>query len=730
MNIEKHNGIKSFGTAFHAAASLVLATILVSCAPPAKQGKKEGKSDAENSAVFIAPTGDDTNPGNSEKPLKTLKAARAKVRNIIKNGIPGNGVEIRLAPGRYEIDGNLELGLEDSGKKGAPIVWKGPEKGEAVISGGKLITGWKPYKKEIWMAHLENKSKIRQLYVNGVPAKMAEYDKKLTPNGWYGSFKITGGESWAREAGSSHEGLTFNAEDIPDVANPEDLELQQRELWTIQRTDVKTIKKLEDGKKAVILPRACAAIGFHIGWQPINARRKESITLYNALEFLDKPGEFYFDHKKSTVYYMPRKNEDMSEAKTIIPTITRLISIKGENREKHAGNIQFKNLTFAHTEWGMTRLDDDAHAVFIIQSSAITTKFTKSGNWHKTLYTTEDLMPGAMEMNSASNIVVENCVFKDIASTAINIENDVENAVISGNAFHWVGGGGVNVGHPHHVYIGKENDDNNGFGPYNVDNSRDKWNESVEGLVRNVTVSNNLFRHVGWEWWSTSPLALFYGHSIYFLHNDMKDTPYNSFTSGWSWGEFDGIPGKKKHNDIYGKTGGKPSLSVDDIKFNYNKIVNPYTKLHDTGAIYFIGDQAMQKKGETPKYSEVKGNYIVKAFDPKNTKTLRKLVYCDEGTAYVEFKDNVFDGKMAIWSMTRRHASSRDKQFIHNFFTESGFAKKMDSEKNMDPKCVAKENVELPKGAPVSAWPEEVRKIVEKAGLEPKYEKMLEKNDK
>ena len=231
-----------------------------------------------------------------------------------------------------------------------------------------------------------------------------------------------------------------------------------------------------------------------------------------------------------------------------------------------------------------------------------------------------------MEAVNAANVVFRRNTFTCLGAVALNLENDVQDAEVVGNVFQWVEGGGVSVGHPQHVYIGKQNGDNAGYGPYNIDNSHDKYDETREGLAKRVTVANNVFRNTVWVWWDMSPIAMYYGHSVHILHNDLWKSRTSASRCGWGWGEFNGLRAADKCTKVGRETGGFPSLSTRDLKVNYNRVLFPYRKLNDAGALYFLGDCATPAKNILAQsdFSEVRGNYVVEQVPSPRTIALHR----------------------------------------------------------------------------------------------------------
>ena len=87
-------------------------------------------------AFHVAPDGNDAAEGSEAAPFATLARARDAVRALKKKGpLPAGGVAVMLHGGTYRMSATLELGPEDSGEPGAPVVWRAWKDERPVLTG-------------------------------------------------------------------------------------------------------------------------------------------------------------------------------------------------------------------------------------------------------------------------------------------------------------------------------------------------------------------------------------------------------------------------------------------------------------------------------------------------------------------------------------------------------------------------------------------------------------------
>lgn len=208
----------------------------------------------------------------------------------------------------------------------------------------------------------------------------------------------------------------------------------------------------------------------------------------------------------------------------------------------------------------------------------------------------------------------------------------------------------------------------------------DHVNKMPKGMERcvNIEVANNVIRRAAYEFRGSCGISMYYVNSINVHHNDIKDITYSGMTIGWGWGV-----------DI-------PECANNTIA--YNKIENVCMTTPDGGHIYTLGPM---------RNSYLIGNYMVKSGDNRGG------IYHDQGSQYITTRDHVIE-QCDRWLIARPNAGMRENH-LDNIFVDI-------DERSQDPDNVTVENVTV---VPDGNWPEEAQKIIDAAGLEDGYERLL-----
>jgi hypothetical protein len=222
---------------------------------------------------------------------------------------------------------------------------------------------------------------------------------------------------------------------------------------------------------------------------------------------------------------------------------------------------------------------------------------------HDWKYEILDTLPSAIMVNSADSIDVVGNVVKHSGNEGISMINDVINSNIIGNYITDIAGSGMTIGHPQHVYLGDGG-------------AHEKFAKGVEGICTKITINNNLVYNVATQrgFGSHAGVTAFFTDTLTFTHNHVHTVAYNGINLGWGWRNF------------------ADSTTCKNNTCNNNRFTNMMTRLHDSGAVYTLG----QMPGTVINENYVKGI-------PNNSSGPTYGLHNDEGSAYITENDNVLD---------------------------------------------------------------------------------------
>lgn len=554
---------------------------------------------ATQASYYVSPSGSDSNPGTLAAPFLTITKARDVVRTI--NGSMSGDIFVYLRGGTYNITSTIAFGPQDSGTNGFRIYYQAYAGETPVLSGATKVTGWTQYSGSIYKATLNRSTKLRNLYVNDQRALMTK--KTVSAQGGNGTYSVTAGQAaWAWLSGSNSDGVQYNTSDVPAIAgNKDDLEIINGTTWNeniVCTRDVTTVGNF----RVLLLQQPYGAIA-----QTPNSGANftpnsgTSHTIYNAFEFLNTAGQFYFDKTAKILYYFMRSGENMSTADVEAPVVEQLINIAGTSNSNRVSHITFRGITFANTDYNLVNVGGSRGKSTVQAATAFIAY--GDGNIHNSKYEILDTLPGTISVTSSDSINFISNVVKHCGADGISMVNDVINSTITGNYITDITSSGITVGHPQHVYLGDGG-------------AHEKYAPGVEGICKNNTITNNMLYNI-----STSPgfggcagITAFFVDTLNITNNFIHTTAYNGINLGWGWRNF------------------PDSTTCKNNTVSFNRFFNMMTRLHDSGAVYTLGQQPG---------TNINSNYVRGI--PPNTSGPTYGLHNDEGSAYITENDNVLD---------------------------------------------------------------------------------------
>ncbi|MCY3020204.1 MAG: carbohydrate-binding protein [Planctomycetota bacterium] len=354
---------------------------------------------------YVAPGGNDQNPGTKEKPFASLPAARDAAR-----AQGGTGHTIWLAPGRYFNAGAIAFDDRDSG-----LTVKGEQPGAtAEIYGGLPVTGWQKWKGNIWRAPVPKDKRFYNLIVDGKPATMAQ-----TPNAGSGF----GGGAGPAGNGAVRVPQEWRGYDYSDAqvftfigAN-----------WFAEMRAV--LKGTADAGGVLPVDEGSGQCG------GMNGR----LYMRGVLEFHDEPGEWCLKHKEGFVYYWPAlpvrrslgaggSNVEWPGTGTpaghviVRPTGERLLDVTGRSPATPAKDISFENLSLIGSDF--------CERWYIFPAG-------KDGS------TPEPLQQGMVFGENVERLAIRNCRLLASGHAAVWLNKHAQNCVVENSLITGAGFAGV-----------------------------------------------------------------------------------------------------------------------------------------------------------------------------------------------------------------------------------------------------------------------------------------------
>ncbi|WP_158289514.1 Ig-like domain-containing protein [Paenibacillus flagellatus] len=429
--------------------------------------------------LYVAPSGDDGSPGTEQAPFRTIRRAQEAVRQL--TGAMAGDIVVLLREGTYTLDDTLRFGPDDSGRNGHFVTYRSYPGEEAVISGGRTITGWTEHDNVngIYKAYVGGLN-TRQLFVDGVRAVRARSEGGLT------------------NPLKTADGYVSDDTFLAAWGDASELEFVYREQWTNPRVNVQSVG-LAGGKAQIVMENP--------GWAAASNKGMTSATVpvyyENAYELIDRPGEWYYSRTDGYVYYKPRAWENLSAAEVVAPVLERLLDISGESADRPVRNLQFEGLRFRYSAWNRP-------STSFGHSDAQNNHLRYPGK-------PDELPDAAIELELANTVHFKRNDFAKLGITAIRMQNGVQNGLIEGNRFYDISGGAINVGQPN----------SNDPDVYHSADKR-KW-------MKNNDIVNNYIHDIGVDYMSAAAISAGFPVDMDISHNEIYNIPYSGTHIGYGW---------------------------------------------------------------------------------------------------------------------------------------------------------------------------------------------------
>ncbi|WP_411827525.1 right-handed parallel beta-helix repeat-containing protein [Luteolibacter sp. AS25] len=543
-----------------------------------------------------------------EGEIQSLAEARDAVRGMRADGEKGD-IDVVIQAGTYVLAETLVFGLEDSAPEGALTRYRAADGARPVISGGRVIDGWKRSDLadgKIWVADVPWAKGDGFFHVLFDGSEMLQRAQSET-------VEITNESKAGMYTGETAIRVNFGYEGdvLKEWSNLEDIELygSPTRKWMVNFLPIESIDTVaKTGKLAI----------------PASYRMAGPFVVENCIDHLDEAGEWVLNSQEGKLYYWPESGEPGEEITA--PALNELIRVEGSNDaaaegmgDKPVEGLVFQGLQLSHADRQKWTADDKG----------------LQHDWNMW-----DKANGLIRFRGAMNCVVSDCLFTDSGSDGVRLDLFARNITVENSTFTNLGGTGVLL---------------SGYGP-------GKKDVNQNNVVRNneITEIGKLFLHSpGIFIWQS-------GHNS-IAHNHVHDLAYTGVVvSGVRRRFFEPVfeqmgkknPFKKWHFDKdareHSRTIRWDEISLgDDIEdwnnyepymhargnvIEYNEIHDCLKLLHDGNCIYLSGDGDDNIVRHNVTYNHPQGSMIRTDDDSHNNLVEGNLLFGTMGNQGITIK--------------------------------------------------------------------------------------------
>ncbi|WNR42640.1 right-handed parallel beta-helix repeat-containing protein [Paenibacillus roseipurpureus] len=347
---------------------------------------------------YVATTGNDDHDGSKEAPFLTITKAQVAVRDFIRNGMNGD-VTVFVYGGTYYVTHTWKLDERDSGRDGYRVSYQNVP-GEVVnIIGGRVVTNWEPYQLDKWRAYVGQGNSFQTMYADGERIVKA----RLPATGYF----QTDGEP----ASSNQEGIQYRAGDIPNGC---DLSQAQVFIWPGKGewnwfSELRKLKSHDDAARYMQFQRSSI-------WGIGEGSR---YFIQGSIDFLQAPGQFHLDEVEGWLYYQPKMGSPLQQ-EIIVPTVTRLIEMRGNAHDEPIQHLLFQGLRFSCTDfWPEYQMIQENEGLSNVER--------------------DEHREGLFYLNYAADIEIKDCEILNSGSSGIFMDQHTLNIQIIGNLIEHMG---------------------------------------------------------------------------------------------------------------------------------------------------------------------------------------------------------------------------------------------------------------------------------------------------
>lgn len=459
---------------------------------------------AEVRRIHVAVDGNDAADGMTERPAGTTGPVRSldRARNLVREqrALPGGqdaSYEVVIGAGVYPLSSAFVLEARDSGRPGAPVVYRAADGADVRLSGGVVIAGWKDAGNGQWTATFDpvmfRGGCPTQLFVNGVRRERPRLPAQ-------GTFAIAEPPPVGLTGRSANDYLVAAPGDLADLKVGADTEVVILDAWTASRMRA---TGFDPATRKLSLSGAFVGHGFQR-----NMVAGLPYYLDNATVERLSPGSWRCDAIARTLSYAPQKDEALPGTTVVVPRTPLLLALRGTERGP-VHDIRFERLVFEHAAWSLP-----------------------PGGW--AVMQAEVGLPAAIEMEHCRGIALLNITAARLGANGIGVRKGCSDVEVSQSVIDDLGGGGLAIGSDQRKPAAGTTWESGGTGT---------------AETHHVSVVNNRITRLGRIQRAAVGVWSGQAHHVTIRGNFIRDLYYTGISMGWSWNS---QPSLSHHNVVEG----------------------------------------------------------------------------------------------------------------------------------------------------------------------------------
>ena len=434
--------------------------------------------------IVVSPDGDDADDGSLENPLRTVYAAKEKLKSLKGDGC--GTVTVWLREGTYFIDQTLAFDSSDC----SDVLYRSYPGEEVVFSGAKEISGsWSEttingVKAFVTDMPIEgDEDYFRSLFKDGVRLSRSNYPKE-------GVFKVADPmieygvpSDWSPDFFTHTVAFVAHTKDLLNFSNVNDIDVRVMHYWC---DELLPIHSVDNSTGKIEVSKVSS----------MTLRVDDNYVFENVKEALSLPGEWYLDRSEEKLYYIPQAGDTLENTVLYAGECEQFITMDG------ASGISFQGINFENTDW--EHIDGAFFDESMLELSPMYGNIKYGGVHPQAAFE----VPAAIYIAGSTDINFTDCRFENISYSAVKFDKAATDCNIKSSYFNEIGGNAVFI---HGDFV-------------------------IPATTQRINVTDCHIGYYGRIFNNAIGILLTHAYDCELSNNEIHDGWYTGVSVGWNWG--------------------------------------------------------------------------------------------------------------------------------------------------------------------------------------------------